>query len=792
LIYLGPQLQRQVIPTFHYALKPTGFLVLGMSETIRDFSDLFDVKDRKHKVFSKVPSASVAFDVPRTYLRGELSPVPLTGLPEPPVSWNELELQRAADRIVIAHFGPPGFVINDKMEILQSRGHVAPFLEMAQGTASFHLLRMLHSSVAAAIRDAIQKSIEEEVPVKLENLCIVSEGNVQQFNVEVLPIQTPPIRTSRFLVLFTPKSSFISRPPRESLAQEVAHTPGEFDTTASQLRQDLKSTKVYLQSLIEEHDIRNQELTSSNEEVQAANEELQSTNEELETTKEEMLSANEELQTVNEQLLQRNAVLTDTGNDLANLLTSVNIPVLMLTNDLEIRQFTPLAQKLLSVRPSDVGRSISEIRLNFLVNDFEGILRDVLETLSTRDLEVQDREGQWHALKIRPYRTIDNKIEGVVLVMLDIDQLRRSQIDLRAARDFAQEVIESVQVPLLLLEQDLSIRSANNAFRTLTGLSRTELEGRFFPDLATRLWGLNSVSETLEGIGAPGSESASFECEFESSKPERRILYIRARALQADSGRTLLLTLEDITERKQAEQILSRENLLLAGQVRSTSQALGQSREELRALAARLFNSQEEERQRVARELHDDVGQQLALVQMEIEQVQPRLAQQPDSLTPQLEQLSKRVAGLSDDVRNLSHRLHPSMLDDLGLGFALRSLVEEFGEREYMPATLTRINVPDSIPKPVAAALYRITQEALRNVSKHAGKTHVRVLLEGSEETISLEVVDMGDGFDQDERVNGLGLLSMAERAHLVGGTFEIHSQLGRGSSITVKVPLSQ
>ena len=210
----------------------------------------------------------------------------------------------------------------------------------------------------------------------------------------------------------------------------------------------------------------------------------------------------------------------------------------------------------------------------------------------------------------------------------------------------------------------------------------------------------------------------------------------------------------------------------------------------MRALTARLFTTQEEERQRVARELHDDVGQQLALLQMELEQVQPRLQQSPQSLDSQLASLSKRTAGLSEDVRKLSHRLHPAILDDLGLGFALRSLVEDFGEREGMPTSFTRINVPDTLRKNVSAALYRITQEALRNVTKHAGKTHVRVMLEASEEHICLEIVDMGDGFDREERATGLGLLSMAERAHLVGGTFQIESKLGRGTSITVKVPL--
>jgi two-component system CheB/CheR fusion protein len=255
----------------------------------------------------------------------------------------------------------------------------------------------------------------------------------------------------------------------------------------AQLRQDLASTRFHLQSLIEERDARNQELVSANEEIQSANEELQSTNEELETTKEEMQSANEELQTVNEELQQRNATLTQTGNDLTNLLNSVNMPILMLTEDLKIRQFTPPMERLLNIRAADVGRSISEIRLQLSVENIEPILIEVLDTLGTREFEVQDRDGKWNLLRIRPYRTAENKIDGLVVLLVDIDQLRLSQQELRIARDFANSVVLSVRVPVVVLELDCTIRSANKAFRELTQMKENELGGRFLPDLVEHL-----------------------------------------------------------------------------------------------------------------------------------------------------------------------------------------------------------------------------------------------------------------------------------------------------------------
>ena len=214
---------------------------------------------------------------------------------------------------------------------------------------------------------------------------------------------------------------------------------------------------------------------------------MQSTNEELETTKEELQSSNEELQTVNDELHQRNSVLTQTSNDLSNLLNSVNLPVLMLNNEFQIRHFTPPTQRLMSLRSSDIGRPVSEIRLNLNLEDMAPMLRDVMETLTPRETEVQDREGRWHLLRVRPYRTKDNKIEGLVVVLLDIDQQRRSQHDLRGARDFARSIIESVPLPLAVVDVELKIRSVNEAFCRLIGTAKEALDRRPLADVVALL-----------------------------------------------------------------------------------------------------------------------------------------------------------------------------------------------------------------------------------------------------------------------------------------------------------------
>jgi two-component system, chemotaxis family, CheB/CheR fusion protein len=279
------------------------------------------------------------------------------------------------------------------------------------------------------------------------------------------------------------------RPEKERSTLELS--PGlsaeEKDRLIEQMRHDLSSTKLYLQSLLEERDAKNHELISANEEIQSSNEELQSTNEELETTKEELQSSNEELHTVDDELQHRNTVLTQASNDLLNLLNSVNLPVLMLSNELAIRHFAPPTQRVMNVRASDIGRPFSELRVNLDIDDLTPLLTEVLDTLTTREIEVQDREGHWYLLRVRPYRTTDNKIEGLVVALVDIDQLRRIQQELRTARDFSRSVIQGVPLPLAVVDSDLRIRATNQAFCTLTHLENGDLERRFLPALAGSL-----------------------------------------------------------------------------------------------------------------------------------------------------------------------------------------------------------------------------------------------------------------------------------------------------------------
>lgn len=790
MIYFRQALQRQVILTFHYALEPGGFLLLGMSEGLRDYGDAFNTADRKYKIYMKTgANLPFRYEPPRnfTIMKAAGAARPASMGAERHL-WPELELQRAADRIVLARFGPPGLIVDERMNVLQSRGQSSDFLDIAPGAVTWNLLRVLKEGLVSEVSSVLQRAIRDNAPASGTVSLIHEQQGEQCIRIEVLPITSAAARPRCFLILFQTVSG---APSSRALEMPGPHlTADEKDRLVAQLRQDLNSTRFHLQSLVEERDVRNQELVSANEEIQSANEELQSTNEELETTKEELQSANEELQTVNDELQQRNSVLTQTGNDLTNLLNSVNIPLLMLSNDLQIRQFTPPMQRLLNVRPSDIGRSIGEIRLQLSVEDIQPLLNEVLETLGTRELEVQDREGRWHLMRVRPYRTSENKIEGLVLVLVDIDQLRRSQQGLMDARDFAASVVEAVPVPIVVLTPDLSIRTANTAFRVLTQMKDKELEARSLPDLAAYLWDLQGIGPKLTAL--LGEEPGTLlEFERETAAPRRKSLLIAAQALPAEGRRVLLLMIEDITLRREAERLIARQKEALQSEIETTARTLNRTQDELRDLTGHLFTAHEEERQHLARELHDDVSQRLSLLEMLLHEI--RGTDQKTDME-KLESARQQLSTLNTDVRQISHRLHPAILNDLGLSAALQALVKEFGQRENMPATYSTDHLPESWPPEAATTIYRIAQEALRNVSKHAGKTHVKVVLAGTAGGIQLQVKDSGIGFDQETELpaQGLGMISMQERARLVGGTLHVSSMLGQGTTVTVDIPLDR
>ncbi|HTU20312.1 MAG TPA: CheR family methyltransferase, partial [Gemmataceae bacterium] len=418
LIYMSTALQRRVLPVLHYALNPNGFLFLGSSESIGTFGDLFDTIDVKHRIFVKMPANIGPLEfAPHMPLEGH---VLRRGREENGGLWSALDVQREADRLLLARYAPVGVIVDEGMTVLQFRGRTAPYLEPAPGMATLDLFRMLREGLLAEVRAAINQAKIENATIVREGVRLIDGEQTRLVKVEIIPFKVSSANLRFFLALFQDRSSAAAPPP-----VAAAGAPTESEQQVVQLQQELTALREYLQSVIEEQESTNEELKSANEEILSANEELQSTNEELQTAKEEAQSANEELATVNEELRHRNSELARVNDDLMNLLSGVNIPIVMVGRDLRIRRLTPLAEKMFNLIPTDVGRPISDIKTNIKVVDLNRRIAGVIDTLTAFESEVQTIEGRWYTLRIRPYVTLDNKIDGASIVLLDIDSIKQ-------------------------------------------------------------------------------------------------------------------------------------------------------------------------------------------------------------------------------------------------------------------------------------------------------------------------------------------------------------------------------
>jgi len=433
LIYLSPVLQKKVIPIFHYALKEGGFLLVGNTEgLLGSGAEIFDLVDRKSKIYQKksVPSP-VTFGLTLSpHAPGEMAQLkPDHASEKEDILKTPADVQREADRLLLTKYVPSAVVVNDDLEILQTRGRTSRYLELPTGRATLNLLKMARPGLLYELRELIEQARKDSIPVSKEGVVLDDEDGCVTLRLEILPFRTPARDQRHFLVLFEEKESAqaATPPPQARTPEEIADTK---EVQIAQLKQEVASTKEYLQSIIEAQEATNEELQSANEEIQSGNEELQSTNQELQASKEELESANEELNTVNEEIQHRNQQLAQLSNDLINLLNSVTIPMVMLGEDLHIRRFTPQAERVLGFSGHDVGKALTRLHLNLHLPQLERWMLDVMRDVAMRSEQVKGRDGKTYRLRITPYRTLENKIDGVVLAMLDISDL----VDQGAAR----------------------------------------------------------------------------------------------------------------------------------------------------------------------------------------------------------------------------------------------------------------------------------------------------------------------------------------------------------------------
>ena len=535
LIYLGPLLQKRAISLFHYALKPGGFLVLGSSESIGSYADSFQTVDRKQRIYSKKTSAGpLALDL------GGAGAGRATRVEESVSAEGGSALknvQKYVDRMLLAAYSPAGVITDDGLNVIQVRGDTGAYLQLPPGDPTTDLTRLVKPGLLGPLRAAVRKARQDKAPVVETGISVRDDGHTRDVDLRVLPIRDPNGKEQCWLILF-------EEPPRAKASARGKGKPPivpktRDNDTIAHLEQELRATRDYLQSIIESQEAATEELRSANEEAQA-------TNEELDTAKEELQASNEELNTVNDELRARNLEQGALNSDLRKLLESINIPLVMVGKNLQIRWFTPAMEPLLNLLPTDQGRPITDLHSAAIPN-FRDLLLAALAGEQNQNIEMQGPMGRWLSLRILPYRGADNTIEGAIATLVDIDDLKR-------ARDLAEAVVATVREPLIVLDAGLRVRTANQAFYGLFQMESKDVVGHQIYEIGGLRWDIPKLRELLENILPKQTVMRDFELEQTYPGIGLRSMLLHAREIRQSEGeRMILLAVNDVTAARRAE-----------------------------------------------------------------------------------------------------------------------------------------------------------------------------------------------------------------------------------------------
>ncbi len=1066
LIYLNRETQDKVLQIFHFALAPDGYLFLGNSESAESQSALYVPVDKKQRIYKRRP-ATVQKPLPVLPLQGKWEmKIPYLSRPadgERALSFGDVHYK------LVEQYAPPSVLVNEDFEIVHLSESAGRFLRFAGGEPSNSLLKAVHPDLLPDLRAALFSARHERKTARFENISADIDGNSVSVNLIVKHVEIAEAGRDFLLVIFVEN---LSAP---AAARSTADGDGVItdkdnatEAVVRRLEEELRRTKDRLRSTIEQHDTSIEELKASNEELQAINEELRSASEELETSKEELQSMNEELATVNQELKEKIDETSRANSDLQNLMASTNIGTIFLDRALQIKRYTPVVEDLFNIIPTDIGRPLSHLTHKLDHENCAADAAEVLRTLRPIEREIKDREGFTYMLRVLPYRTVDDKIGGVVLTFINISET----VEAQQAHRWLAAVVAASSDAIISFGGDNRILSWNPAAERIFGYPAGEVvgrpakilagkrSGRRWAEILERVWQGESISEldmifarkdgaavdatvalspiansagarigvtavvrniserkelgrllasdledmqllielgarlvtaentselydrivkgavslmradagtlqiydehsgelvmrasegfsatmtkqfarvaagsdTSYGIalasgersfiefdaaGAPdadGSRARHVKAGYLSAQstplitrsgrrigmlsthwaqskyrpPDRQVRFFDLLARQAadlveqqSSGSALresderlklivgsikdyaivttssdgivtgwnpgaeaifgytareiigksghiLFTPEDVKNKMPEDEMRrAREygraederwhlrkdgsrfyasgvmSPLMDGRLGGYVKVARDQTQKIAAEAAvrdqkmlrLLVAAQEEERQRIARDLHDQLGQQLTALRLKLESLKTKVPDARSQLV--IQETQEQAKKIDDDVSFLAWELRPTVLDDLGLRAALDNFTREWSRNYGIAGDFhsTRVGKPRLAPE-IEINLYRIAQEALNNVMKHAKASRASVLLEVRKDTVVLIIEDDGVGFDPDidKRVDhigkGLGLIGMRERAAIVGGTLEIESSPGGGTTVFAQVPM--
>ncbi len=807
------------------------------------------------------------------------------------------DLEQEVDRLVWERARFAGIVVDGNLEILHFRGETSPYLRISErisqanppGDPKLHLLKAVQEELIPTLREAMNEALTAGAILKQRPIRIRRHGDFL-VNVEVRLLSSTGRGGPYFLILFKQ----LNDPTR----------PRRLNRELLDLNTELARTRDYFTAVAKDYETTSESLVVASEEAQSSMEEAHRLYEELETATEEIQSNNDQLIALNDQLRQRNADLANLTDELNNILSGVEIPIVIVGGDLRIRRFTPQAAGLLHLLPGDVGRPITHMSLGVKLPGLDELISQVLNGSEHVWREVRASDSRWYSLRILPFVTAESKRDGVLMTFVDVHDLKLSRETLVREQRLVTTVLNAARdLLVVIMDREGRILQYNRAAQELTGFSLEEVEGK-------RLWDILPVPEERAQVkrgveklikGQPSSGETHW---LTKKGPPRLIAWSNSLVAKDDETvECIICTGVDVTEREQAQlQAQESESALdtllqtvpaailaingegvivlvnaaseamfgyprqeLIGQplsmlipersrhrharhldsfvrkpgIRSMGAGLElfglrkdgsefpvdvglsyldtragrlaisfisdltereesgamllQNKNELQALTARLLGLQEAGNRDLSRELHDGLSQKLAALSMEVSTLlwHPS-APDDDALTERVCALTSRIKGLASDVHAIARRLHPAVLVELGLETAIRELCADFSAVEGISTRFDARRVPRELPEDVSLCFYRLAQEGLRNISKHAHASRVELMLSARNNGVAFRIRDNGDGFQMSEAKakGGLGLISMEERVRLVNGNHTIQSQPGRGTTVEVFVSL--
>jgi two-component system CheB/CheR fusion protein len=760
MIYLEPPLQQKIIPLFHYALRPGGYLFLGPSDSTASQGELFDTVDQKHRILRRRESVRGKMPLPNLNLNrpGQSLGIQLDG---------EQSVSKQLERIILRRYRPSCAAVRENGDAVFFSGGIGRYLEPAVGSPDSNVISMARDGLRVPLRTALYRAVAGHERILEQQIVYQANGVTTHVDLTVEPIaefQSPGL----YMIVFedvSPAPGAMPRPPFDSGSEE----------TIRNLENELRSAREHSLAMFEE-------LESSNEELRSANEEYHSTNEELEASKEEGQSINEELETVNAELTRRVSELDRVNGDLQNLNISTQIATIFLDAELRIKNFTPAAGSVFHLIAGDIGRPISDLVAQFAENDLLEDISDTLRTLATRERHLPRGAGQHYLARIMPYRTLNNVIDGVVITFTDITELKQAKNLADDARTYAENIVETVREPLLVLDPGLRVRSANNAFYRMFQVDASQTLNRPLYDLGNRHWDIPELGRLLDDVISRNRNLEGFRVIHEFGGVGIKVVLLNARRIDQHAGAAplILLAIEDITAQSQAEDSLREANRDLQHFAYAASHDL---QEPLRMVTAYT--------QLLAKELKGNIS--------------PKADQFIGFAVEGARRMEMLIKGLRDYWAVNDEKVEQSVVADCN-GALQESLTLLDARIRESGAVIT--NDPLPTVRAEVLPLVLLFQNIIGNGLKYVGKgerPYIHVSVQRSEDQWHFSVRDNGIGIDdkylglifspfkrlhgQDYPGSGLGLAICQRIVERYKGRIWVESTVGKGSTFHFMLP---